>query len=401
MDLVSPHPFWPLKNGLLSVYPSLRADVQCEVVVLGGGITGALLAHRLVEAGLDVVLVDKREVASGSTSASTALLQYEIDTPLTELIDRMGQRDAEQAYRVCLESIAKVEQLCADLGDDCGFTRKQSVYLATKNREVAGLREECAARQKAGIDVEFLSEEDIATRFSFRRPAGLVSHTAAEVDVFRVTHRLLTRAQEKGARIFDRTEVKKYDPTEEGITLTTDAGRTIRARWAVFATGYEAVELMNRRVVNLKSSFALVSEPLENFAGWWERCLIWETARPYLYLRTTNDGRAIVGGEDDPFRNPARRDAMVPKKAERLAKRFRELFPQIELEIAYAWAGTFGETEDGLAYIGALPELPSCFFALGFGGNGVTYSVAAAEIIRDAILRRPNTEAHLFRFDRA
>jgi glycine/D-amino acid oxidase-like deaminating enzyme len=144
----------------------------------------------------------------------------------------------------------------------------------------------------------------------------------------------------------------------------------------------------------------MVSEPLAHFAGWWERCLLWETARPYLYLRTTDDGRAIVGGEDDPFRNPDRRDRLVPEKADRLARRFREMFPAIELEIAYAWAGTFGETEDGLAYIGAVPEAPSCFFALGFGGNGVTCSAVAAEIIRDAIQRRPNTEAHLFRFDR-
>jgi len=117
-------------------------------------------------------------------------------------------------------------------------------------------------------------------------------------------------------------------------------------------------------------------------------------------LRTTDDGRAIIGGEDDPFRNPSRRDRLVSKKAGRLARRFTEMFPAIELEIAYAWAGTFGETEDGLASIGSVPELPKCFFALGFGGDGVTYSAVAAEIIRDAIQRRPNAGAHLFRFDR-
>src|SRR5262245_46813416 len=69
MDLASPHPFWPLKNGLLSTYPSLKQDLRCEVAIIGGGITGALVAHHLVEAGMDVVLLDKREVAMGSTSA--------------------------------------------------------------------------------------------------------------------------------------------------------------------------------------------------------------------------------------------------------------------------------------------------------------------------------------------
>ena len=61
---------------------------------------------------------------------------------------------------------------------------------------------------------------------------------------------------------------------------------------------------------------------------------------------------------------------------------------------------TFGETKDGLAFIGQIRQMPRCYFALGFGGNGITYSVIAAEIIRDALLQRPNADARLFRFDR-
>ena len=78
MDLVSPQPFWPLRNGLLGVYPPLKRDITCDVVVLGGGISGAFVAETLAREGLDVVVLDKREIGGGSTSASTALLQYEI-----------------------------------------------------------------------------------------------------------------------------------------------------------------------------------------------------------------------------------------------------------------------------------------------------------------------------------
>ena len=64
------------------------------------------------------------------------------------------------------------------------------------------------------------------------------------------------------------------------------------------------------------------------------------------------------------------------------------------------WAGTFGETKDGLAYIGAHPRLPHAYFALGYGGNGITYSLIAAEIIRDDILGRKNPAAKIFAFGR-
>ena len=70
------------------------------------------------------------------------------------------------------------------------------------------------------------------------------------------------------------------------------------------------------------------------------------------------------------------------------------------MEIAYAWAGTFGTTDDGLAYIGPSPEWTNAYFALGYGGNGITMSLIAAEMIVDHYLGRANADAKLFRFDR-
>jgi glycine/D-amino acid oxidase-like deaminating enzyme len=192
----------------------------------------------------------------------------------------------------------------------------------------------------------------------------------------------------------------KHEASQAGTTSETDPGFKVTARHVVFATGYESVEFRPRHIATLKSTFAFVTRPLATFDGWWEECLIWETARPYLYLRTTPDGRALVGGEDIPFRNPAHRDRLIPKKTEKLAACFREMFPKIDLEVAYPWAGTFAETKDGLAYIGSLPDFPRYLFVLGFGGNGITYAAVAAEIIRDQLLQRPNPAARLFRFDR-
>ena len=107
-----------------------------------------------------------------------------------------------------------------------------------------------------------------------------------------------------------------------------------------------------------------------------------------------------MGGEDIPFRNPAHRDRRLPRKTGKLAACFRDMFPKIDLEVGYSWAGTFADTKDGLAYIGSVPEFPRYLFALGFGGNGITYGAVAAEIIRDQMLQRPNAAARLFRFDR-
>lgn len=400
MDLVSNDRFWPIRNGLLQSYPKLSDSIECEAVVIGAGITGALCAFHLVSAGYDVVVVDRRDVASGSTSASTALIQYELDTPLTELRERYGKARSERIYQSCFRSVDTLRALCAEIDDQSGFTERSSLYLASRPRDAAGLRDEHRLRREAGIDVDLLERVDIESRFPFSREAALLSRRAAEVDVFRLTHRLLQRARSQGARIYDRTDLTVVEKAAGRVIFQSERGHRIRTRKAVFATGYEVVELLGRRLVNLNSSFALISEPLESFPGWWDRCLIWETARPYLYLRTTEDGRILVGGEDARYRNAAVRDAAVPKKSARLEKRFRSLFPDIPIDPAYAWGGTFGETDDGLPYIGTRPDWLGCFFALGFGGNGIVYSLIAAEILTEAMREKSHPEAELFGFDR-
>jgi glycine/D-amino acid oxidase-like deaminating enzyme len=401
MDLTSGAPFWPVKDGLIDSYPRLDADSRATVAVLGAGITGALIAHRLGEAGIDVIVLDKRDVASGSTSASTALLQYEIDVTLADLTKMHGSLNAGRAYLACLDAVRKLGELADALPEDVGFARKKSLYLASKKRDRRILRGEWSTRRALGIEVEWLDEADIASRFSFSRPCGILSADGAQVDAYAFAHALLREAERNGARVFDRTKIAKIDAGNAGVTLVTDNGIEVTARYLVFATGYETEEYLSHKVAKLASTYAIASEPVSAFDGWGEdRCIIWEHADPYLYLRTTVDNRIIVGGEDEPFRNPVIRDRLIPRKRDRLVKRAREMFPEIVLEPAFAWTGTFGETKDGLAYIGEHRDWPSCHFALGYGGNGITFAMIAAEIIRDAVLGRINSNADLFRFDR-
>lgn len=385
---------------MLASYPPLTEDRSCEVVIIGGGITGALVAHFLMEAGVEVLLLDRREVGQGSTSASTALLLYEVDTPLHELMARHGPAAAVRAYEVCREALYKLEQVIAMLPDDCGFEWKQSLYLASEAADVPALEQEYRTRRANGFRLEWLERAEIEARFSFSYPAALLTAEAAQVDAYRLCHRLLARAATRGLNLYDRTEVVRYEHEGNQVILTTDRGCRVTARKVVLATGYETQQYLDLPQIALKSTYALASTPLSAFPGWHERCLIWESARPYVYLRTTADQRALIGGEDEDFTSADARDARMAEKIQRLQQRFRTMFPDIPLEVAYQWTGTFAESPDGLAYIGEHPAFPNGYFALGYGGNGITYSLIAAELLRDHYLGHSNPDARLFRFDR-
>ena len=401
MNLRSGRTFWPqISAAPAPKFPELDRDLNCDVAIIGAGISGALMAYHLTRAGVDCAILDRREAGQGSTAASTGLLQYEIDTQLVDLIAKLGKDRAVAAYRASVESIHAFPPLVEDLGDSCGLTPRQSLYLASEASDVEPFRAECEARRSMGIDVSYLSGGELRSAFDFSRPAALWSSLEFDVDPYRLTLQLIRRSVSRGARVHTATEIARCEPVENGMILHCANGPRVRARKVVFATGYETMEFLPSDLCRLASTFALVSQHLSGFPGWPQRCLIWESARPYLYLRTTEDNRAIVGGEDVDIVDPKERDRLMPQKTQTLVERFSKLMPKIQIEPECAWAGTFAQTKDGLPYIGAIRNLPSAYFALGYGGNGITFSLLAAQIITDLFLNRPNPYSDLFGFDR-
>src|SRR4051794_20238897 len=135
MDLKSGSIFWPqINQDLEQGFTTLDRDISCDVAIIGGGISGALIAHHLTCAGIETVMLDRRHVGHGSTSASTGLLQYEIDTSLVDLAKMIGKERAIAAYRASLHALLAFAPLVAELGDSCGLVARPSLYLASNER---------------------------------------------------------------------------------------------------------------------------------------------------------------------------------------------------------------------------------------------------------------------------
>lgn len=399
MDLASGLPYHWILNGLPHRYPALRQDVRCDVAIVGAGITGALCAHACMQAGIHAVVLDARPIGTGSTAASTALLQYELDTPLHELIGRTGERDAVRTYHLGVEAVSELVQIAEGL-EEPSATSRCSVQYASRRSHAAGLRKEYAVRRAHGLDVTLWDRHTVHRHFPSLRTIALANHAAAQLDPYAFTHRLLQDVLHRGGSVFERTTVLDHARAPSGpFVLRTNTGHTVHAGHLVMATGYESQRYLPRPLLDLHSTYAVASERMERTTLWHEDCLLWETAQPYLYLRTTPDGRAIIGGLDEPFRDPRRRDRLLGRKARRLAALFQRLIPDVPFVAEYAWCGTFGSTADGLPYIDRDPR-SGAWFVLGMGGNGITFSRTGAVIVRDAILGKPNANARIFRFGR-
>ncbi len=401
MDLKSGYPFWAIKNGLMHAFPRLQGGLRCDVAVVGGGITAALIANELAGHGHEVVVLEQRDIGWGSSAASTALLQYEIDTHMTDMAKKYGEADAARAYLACAAAIPMLEDIARDLRD-VDFARMHSLYYASKRGHIRTLQAELAARRQHGLDVDWVEADALRADYGIDAPGAILSRVAARVDPYRMTYRLMARLQRNGAGVYDRTQVEDIQATSRGVTLRTADGVTVRAGHVVIAAGYASQHWLDKRVARNRSSYAFITDPLEthqlqSLAG----TMVWESARPYLYLRSTGDGRLLVGGEDDSIDIPARRDRRVDKKARTLVKRVAKAMPGLELTPAFAWAGTFAETDDGLPFFGPHPQHGNrVLFAMAYGGNGITYSMIGAGLLRARIERKAHPLKALFGFER-
>lgn len=373
-------------------------NAKCDALIVGGGITGSLIAERLTRQGLDVIIIDRGFPGRGSTAASTSMLLWEIDLSLTQLAEIYGFERATRAYRASLRAATGLKSLVRQLGIPCEMHDKDSLYLAAGSTGKELLKEH-QLRERAGFPGEFLDHSRLLDVFGIARAGVIVSSGAADCDPMQLARGLLEIAVARGARIF-KGDAVEFDVAPRLVGVQLKNGCQIDARSVVLATGYVMPPIIHSTIQNVSSSWAIATTP-QPHKIWKKGALIWEDSKDYLYARTTSAGQIIIGGEDsDKIIEPDARDRLIPEKARVLAQKLAALWPAANVDIAFSWAGTFDTTSDGLPLIGPVPGAKGIYAAYGYGGNGITFSFLAAQLIGDLIAGATSNLLKDFALDR-
>ena len=403
MRLRSGEPIWLVRKATRPPkYPSLSGSHDADVVIVGGGITGAAIAHLLAEAGVRVILLEAGRVGRGSTAASSALLMQETDETLVALQERYGRARANRIWTLSHEAtrnlIGTLRRLRVPVEE------RETVYYTTSSDAAAALHQECDRRRRGGFSATWMSPSALLSVTGVEGAGAIRSHGNAQCDPYRACLALLEAASRNGAGIFERGRAVRVERTRAGVTIRTSRGRVSASR-VIIATGYATRDfkpLAGR--FEMKHTYVLATRPV---AGRQRRTiglgnvLLWDTERPYHYVRWTNDGRLLLGGGDRPLVPPARRRRAFAEGTMQLHEEFQQLLPALkDIPLARAWEGLFAMTPDGLPYIGTHRHYPRHLFALGYGGNGMTFGFLAARLLLDIVRGNPNPDIDLFAFNR-
>jgi glycine/D-amino acid oxidase-like deaminating enzyme len=281
---------------------------------------------------------------------------------------------------------------------------RDAVYYARDGDAVDRLQRECDLRTRSGFGAKWLGQA------AFRRLTGISGLGAiqtpgsAQFDPYRACLGVLRAAAATGAQVFERSKVRRISTTRDRVRIHTRDG-VVHADRVVIATGYATPEfrpLTGR--FRMYRTYVLATEPLS--AAQRRRLglgdvLVWDTERPYHYARWTRDHRLLLGGGDRPVRPRQRSRRLFATATRELRAHFERQLPALaHMEMPVAWEGVFAMTPDSLPYIGPHRRYPRHWFALGYGGNGMTFGFLAARLLLERWQHTMSDDHALFDFGR-
>jgi glycine/D-amino acid oxidase-like deaminating enzyme/nitrite reductase/ring-hydroxylating ferredoxin subunit len=383
-----------IETSELPQFPNLNKDLNVDVVVVGGGITGITAAYLLKKAGRSVALLERDRCARADTGHTTAHLTFVTDTRLSELVKVFGRDHAQAAWDAGRAAMAQIHSLVSENQIDCEYATVPGYLHAPWKKdskdEVQGLQEDAELAHDLGFDAHFVEAVPFV-----KRP-GIRFANQAKFHPLRYLSALLPSIDGNGSHVFENTEADEFQSDPLAVKAN---GHTIRCSYVVIAThvplmgmtGITSATLLQTKLAAY-SSYAIGAKVPK---GILPEALFWDTDDPYYYLRVDRlpgHDYAVFGGEDHKTGQEA--DAEAPVR--RLEELLLSIVPQAKVDAR--WTGQVIETPDGLPYIGETADRQ--FVATGFAGNGMTYGTLGAMMATDAALGRKNPWRDLFDVNR-
>ena len=375
----------------LPVFPALDRDLDTDVVVIGGGITGITAAYLLKRAGRRVVVLDRSRLAAGDTGSTTAHLTCVTDARIADLVRNFGEDHARAVWDAGLAALWQISD-CVDAERiDCSFAwipgfLHAPVHGRIDSQDIERLKEDARVASDLGFDARFVERAPFVDR-----PA-VEFEGQARIHPLRYLAGLARSVEGDGCMIFESTNVEEVE--DEPLAVVAGEHR-VTCKYVIVATHNPIMGKASlARATMLQTKLALYStyavagrtEP-----GVLPDAMFWDTGDPYEYLRIDrhrDHDVVVLGGEDHKTGQVHdNRD-----RWQRLERRLEQLVPGIH--ITHHWSGQVIETNDGLPYIGEMA--PGQFAATGFCGNGITFGTLAAIMARDAVMGQQSPWKELF-----
>lgn len=389
MEYVKGKPYFSDCVSRIKQYPYLQKDLNCDILIIGGGIYGAI-ANFYLSKKYDVALVDKGRLGFCCTSSATALLEYQLDEFASDLKNYMSENDIFLVYKSGLNAIKKIYEFIDKYGNHCNFNLRPTFLYTDSIFTQKYIINEYKFRKKYGLNVELYTANN--NPFPFNIKSGIYCPDGGcEFNPYLFTKQMIENSNNQD-KIFENTNINQLVKQQDGYIAISSFGEKIKCKKIIIATGFNWEILNKSDLCERFVTYSIVTEPIKNFE-WFNKAMIHDANSPYHYFRLLPDNRIIFGGEDTKFNEKPISENKANQKYNKLIKDMFKLFPQIKgAKIDYKFCGSFGTTDNNMGLIGKSAFDDNILLFISCGANGIINAIMGAEII-DSILT--NSYHHL------
>ncbi len=360
--------FW--KNLGYKPRPELHGDIECEYLIVGGGVTGVATAYFLSKfGGKDIVLIEKNHIASGATGQAAGTLVLRGEKDLVDIMKKHGADKGEVYWKEIHEGLKGIKKVINDENIDCDSEPQDTLYCDFLHKSHINLHQEYLAEKKLETTTRFLEKDELKKEINTPLFAhGLFSaNHGLSVNPLKLTQNLSKVIEKYGVKVYENTKLEKlFD--HRAVT----GGGNISFKKIIWAID---VDYPAEEIKKLKSTI-VITQPLtfEEFAqtGLAKKKIVFDAKKNYNYFKITKDRRLLLGFGNLIVRKSDNKNSVHPPHLENIRRFAKRLFPYLRLEFEYAWSGNFGVTSDydplvefknGSAVISGAGSQVTCFMA--------------------------------------
>lgn len=401
MQITNGNLYWIDKTKIINTYNYLTSNESCDVLIIGGGIAGAITAYFLAKEGFNIIIVEKNILGYGNTSACSALIDYQLDNDLHRLEKNIGKTSGEKLYKLSLDALKKLQRIDSEFESDTGFKMLDTIYFTNKFIHKPLINKEYITRKNAGFDISLLDKHDIVNLSN-----GIITkRSSAIINPYLFTQELFGYLSNfSNVRIYENTKIEDLEFSQDSVVGITNNGFRILANKVVFTSGIETLKYIKGPPTDIYRKFTIVTNRLNKLDNAYTNFIGKDTAEPYHMMRFDED-RIIFSGENikvtDKLANNYRILSVANERYKRLYNSMKRTVNDLDdIRVDYAFNGTFVNTKDNLPIIDEIPYMPNCFCNLGFGTNGILHSVIGGNILKDAVKGYYTKDMNLFKINR-
>lgn len=384
-------------------FPAFRGVIEYPVVVVGGGMSGAMAAYACASAGFKVMLLESDRIASGGSAVATGLFSGESSTSFRDVEARHGRRMARAMFHATQQAPRELAATVKRLGIKAHCDVRDQLRLLAPGQSDKLFRRELASRTDAGLDAGWLAPAAVSRTTALETAGAMRLPEGGFADPFALTFGFLNAAIKRGTKVFERSRVNKITFTRKTATAFLDGGAITTTNLVICIGEPTSLFKPLKRHLRHEHRYAVLTEPLSAAVRaelGQAKTLITDGDSPAHHLWFTHDHRALFAGADQKRPADRLRDKTLVQRTGQLMYELSKLYPAISGAMPeYGWDVPLTHSIDGALYAGSHRNFPFHHFAFGTLHDPARAYLASRIILR-SIQGRADKEDEFFSFAR-